>query len=53
MFYSNLLIGVSQNMIRNARHRVFLSSLYIGHEDVELVSTRMITVSYHRDRALD
>ena len=25
-------------MIRNAQHRLFLSTLYIGHEDVELVS---------------
>ncbi|KAM5532317.1 hypothetical protein V8D89_013996 [Ganoderma adspersum] len=34
VFYRTLL-----NMIRNARHRVFLSSLYIGHEDVELINT--------------
>ncbi|KAI0807808.1 hypothetical protein C8Q74DRAFT_1343406 [Fomes fomentarius] len=34
LFYQTLL-----NMIRNARHRLFISSLYIGHEDVELVDT--------------
>ncbi|KAI0362536.1 hypothetical protein OH77DRAFT_1388512 [Trametes cingulata] len=32
LFYQKLL-----NMIRTARHRVFLSSLYIGAEDVELI----------------
>ncbi|TFK94834.1 hypothetical protein K466DRAFT_475480 [Polyporus arcularius HHB13444] len=32
LFYQTLL-----TVIRNARHRLFLSSLYIGHEDVELV----------------
>ncbi|KAI0748459.1 hypothetical protein C8Q80DRAFT_1104426 [Daedaleopsis nitida] len=32
LFYQTLL-----TMIRNARHRLFISSLYIGHEDVELV----------------
>ncbi|KAI0780539.1 hypothetical protein BD413DRAFT_463267 [Trametes elegans] len=32
LFYQTLL-----NMIRNARHRVFLSSLYLGSEDIELI----------------
>ncbi|KAI0373051.1 hypothetical protein BV20DRAFT_1014418 [Pilatotrama ljubarskyi] len=32
VFYRTLL-----NMIRTARHRIFLSSLYIGSEDVELI----------------
>ncbi|TBU50307.1 CDP-diacylglycerol-glycerol-3-phosphate 3-phosphatidyltransferase [Dichomitus squalens] len=32
IFYQTLL-----SMIRKARHRLFLSSLYIGHEDVELI----------------
>ncbi|KAI9065419.1 hypothetical protein FKP32DRAFT_1665412 [Trametes sanguinea] len=32
LFYQTLL-----NMIRNARHRLFISSLYIGSEDIELI----------------
>ncbi|KAH9945777.1 CDP-diacylglycerol-glycerol-3-phosphate 3-phosphatidyltransferase [Epithele typhae] len=42
IFYQNLL-----NMIRNAKHRLFLSSLYIGHEDVELIETIRTSLQEH------
>ncbi|KAI0665236.1 hypothetical protein C8Q70DRAFT_904383 [Cubamyces menziesii] len=34
LFYQTLL-----NMIRRAKHRLFISSLYIGSEDIELIDT--------------
>lgn len=36
-------------MIRRAQRRIFLSSLYVGHEDIELVFTMDSAIRYMSD----